>query len=163
MEGPRQLMARLLPAGEHQGTSPYFGCGTARRPAPTRPDRAVSQACHTFGAVPRPEADDSPLARTARLLSGQGRICRELGSPLYGDLLPWAAADLLDGGPTAAVLDGYLSEPGSSALALRMLGAVHALALTGQAPDLAAFYPSAGGTASPGADGAAAWPHCGRR
>lgn len=93
----------------------------------------------------------------ARLLGQQGRACRILGSPLYADLLPWAAADLLHGGPTAQVLDGYLAEPVSSVLALRMLGAAHALALTGQAPDLAAFYPSAGGTANPGPDGASAW------
>jgi hypothetical protein len=109
------------------------------------------------GAVERPGTDDSPLEHTARLLSGQGLACRALGSPLYGDLLPRAAADLLAGGPTAEILDGYLDQPVSSVLALRMLGAVHALVLTGQAPELAAFYPSAGGTASPGADGAAAW------
>jgi hypothetical protein len=93
----------------------------------------------------------------ARLLGQQGRACGLLGSPLYAELLPWAAADLLHGGPTAEVLDGYLAEPVSSVLALRMLGAAHALALTGQAPELAAFYPSAGGTESPGTDGARAW------
>jgi hypothetical protein len=109
------------------------------------------------GAVERPAAADSPLAHTARLLSGQGRACRALGSPLYGQLLSWAAADLLDGGPTAEILDDYLDQPVSSVLALRMLGGVHALVLTGQAPELAAFYPSAGGTASSGPDGVAAW------
>jgi hypothetical protein len=51
--------------------------------------------------VERPDTVSSPVGRTARLLSQQGTACRELGSPLYGDLLPWAAADLLDGGPTA--------------------------------------------------------------
>lgn len=98
---------------------------------------------------------ESPAEHAARLLVQQGRACRELGSPLYADLLPRAAADLLSGGPTAAVLDGYLAEPASSVVALRMLGAAHALALTGQAPRLAACYPSAGGTA--GSGGAAAW------
>jgi hypothetical protein len=104
-----------------------------------------------------PAGTDTSTRHTARLLSDQGRACRELGSPLYGDLLLCAAADLLDGGPTADVLDGYLTEPVSSVLPLRMLGAAHALALTGQAPELAAFYPSAGGAASPGTDGATAW------
>jgi hypothetical protein len=103
-------------------------------------------------------AAGSPVEHTARLLGQQGRACGILGSQLYADLLPWVAADLLHGGPTADVLDGYLAEPVSSVLALRMLGAAHALALTGQAPDLAAFYPSAGGTASAGPDGAGAWP-----
>jgi hypothetical protein len=55
------------------------------------------------------------------------------------------------------VLDGHLTEPGASALGLRMLGGAHALALSGQAPDLAAFYPSAGGTAGPGPASQAAW------
>ena len=84
---------------------------------------------------------ESPLERTVRLLRQQGEACRVLGSPLYGDLLEAAAADLRDGGPTAAVLDGHLTDRGPSALALRMMGGAHALVLSGQAPDLAAFYP----------------------
>ena len=92
----------------------------------------------------------------ARLMEWQAQVCRRLGSPFYADLLPLVAADLRGGGPTAEVLAGYLSAPSSSALPLRMLGAAHALALTGQAPELAACYPSAGGGA--GAAGAAAWP-----
>lgn len=76
--------------------------------------------------------------------------CDGLGSPLYAGLLRHAADDLLAGGPTAGVLDGHLADPGRSALALRMLGGVHALVLTGQAAELAAFYPSAGGTADAG-------------
>jgi hypothetical protein len=39
-----------------------------------------------------------------------------------------------------------------------MLGGVHALVLTGRADELAAFYPSAGGTADPGHDASLAWP-----
>lgn len=100
---------------------------------------------------------ESPLERTVRLLGQQSRDCRIFGSPLYGDLIEAAAADLRDGGPTAAVLDGHLNEPGASALALRMMGGAHALVLSGQAPDLAAFYPSAGGTADPGPASQAAW------
>ena len=49
-----------------------------------------------------------------------------------------------------------------SALALRMLGGVHALVLTGQAPELAPFYPSAGGTADPGPAAPGRGPRCGR-
>ena len=102
-------------------------------------------------------ADYTPAEYTAWLLGEQGRACRVLGSPLYADLLSWAAADLRAGGPTLDVLDGYLDGPQSSVLALRLLGAAHALALTGQAPGLASYYPSAGGTASPGPAGADAW------
>jgi hypothetical protein len=56
------------------------------------------------------------------------------------------------------VLDGHLDDAGRSALALRMLGGVHALVLTGQAPELAEFYPSAGGRADPGPGASLAWP-----
>jgi hypothetical protein len=65
---------------------------------------------------------------------------------------------VLAGGPTAAVLDGHLGDPGRGALPLRMLAGVHALVLAGEAPALAAFYPSAGGTAAAGPGAAAAWP-----
>lgn len=100
--------------------------------------------------------DEAPADATARRIRRQALACRELGSPLYGALLDHAADDLLAGGPTAAVLDGYLTSPWRSALALRMLGGAHALVLTGQAPELAQFYPSAKGTADPGPDGARA-------
>ena len=81
----------------------------------------------------------------ARLLRLQATACGELGSPIYRDLLRHAADDLLAGGPVAAVLDGYLDDRLASALALRLLGGVHALVLSGRASDLAVFYPSAGG------------------
>ena len=93
------------------------------------------------------QPSESPQARTARLLRWQADACRELGSPLYGDLLTHAADDLLAGGPTVEVLRGHLEDRLSSVLALRLLGGVHALALSGQAPELAAFYPSCGGSA----------------
>jgi hypothetical protein len=89
----------------------------------------------------------SPIERTANLLSRQGEACRDIGSPLYGDLLTHAAADLLAGGPVADVLDGHFDTRPSGVLALRMLGGAHALALSGQAPELAAWYPSTGGQA----------------
>jgi hypothetical protein len=43
------------------------------------------------------------------------------------------------------VLRGYEDAPGPSALALRLMGAVHRLVLRGDAPELAAHYPSTGG------------------
>jgi hypothetical protein len=89
----------------------------------------------------------SPAERTARLLRLQSNACREIGSPLYGDLLARAADDLLAGGPVADVLAGHLDSRPAGVLALRMLGGAHALALGGQAPELAAWYPSAGGHA----------------
>jgi hypothetical protein len=101
---------------------------------------------------------ESPQQRTARILRTQATHCEHLGSTLYAGLLRCAADDLLAGGPVAAVLDGHLADPGRSALALRMLGGVHALVLTGRAAELATFYPSAGGTADPGYGARLAWP-----
>ncbi len=108
-------------------------------------------------AVATSDPAESPLARTAKLLRWQAEACRELGSPLYGDLLLHAAADLLADGPTATVLAGHLEDRLSSVLALRLLGGAHALALAGRAPGLAAWYPSAGGVADTEPGSPRAW------
>jgi hypothetical protein len=108
-------------------------------------------------AVGTADLNGTPEARTARLLRWQADACRELGSPLYGDLLLHAADDLLAGGPTADVLRGHLDDRLASVLALRLLGGAHAVALSGHAPDLAAFYPSAGGAADPEPGSPRAW------
>ena len=50
------------------------------------------------------------------------------------------------GGRPRTVLAGHEDDPGPSALALRLLGSVHRLVLERRAGDLAAFYPSVGGT-----------------
>jgi hypothetical protein len=102
-----------------------------------------------------PEAP--PEARTAQIMRWQADACRELGSPLYGDLLVRAADDVLTGGPTADILRGHLDDRLSSVLALRLLGGAHALALSGRAPELAAYYPSAGGTLDPAPGSPRAW------
>jgi hypothetical protein len=76
----------------------------------------------------------------------QALWCKKLGSPLYHHLLNLAADDYEDGGPVQALLARYQHEPRGSALPLRMMGAVHRLALTGEAREIARFYPSCGGT-----------------
>ena len=76
-------------------------------------------------------------------LLGQARACAELGSPMYAELLTRAADD--PGTAVADVLDGRTA-PGS---VLGMLATVHRLVLEGLAPDLAAYYPTAGGTKDP--------------
>ena len=84
----------------------------------------------------------------------QGDYCGRLGSPMYEVLLGRAAEDAEAGGPIATVLDGYPHEPIASAMALRLMGAVHRLVLEGRVPTLAAHYPSAGGDG----DADRAWP-----
>jgi hypothetical protein len=76
----------------------------------------------------------------------QADWCRRLGSPLCAYLLTQCAFDYEQDGPLRGLLQPHEHEPGM-ALPLLMLGAVHRLVLEGQAPELARYYPSAGGSA----------------
>ena len=97
-----------------------------------------------------PEATETLAKRLRR----QAVWCAELDSPLYASLLESAADDLGLEGPVWAVLEGFQEEPGSAALALRLMGAVHRLVLDDTLSDLAAHYPSTGGDGDP----STAWP-----
>jgi hypothetical protein len=90
--------------------------------------------------------DFAPLAERFRWQAG---ACEGLGSPLYGGLCRRTADDIEAGGPLRQVLAGHEDDPRDSMLQLRLLGAVHRLALSGRAPALAACYPSTGGGAAP--------------
>jgi hypothetical protein len=79
-------------------------------------------------------------------LRWQAAWCERLGSPLYAQILEAVARDVEQGGPSWKLLAGRESEPAQAFLALRVLGAVHRLVLSGRLPELAALYPSAGGT-----------------
>jgi len=91
--------------------------------------------------------------RTAFLLRDQASYCAAMGSPLYARLLERAADDAEAGGPVQELLAPF-DAPNlrADALALRLMAAVHRLVLTGEAPRLAAYYPTAGGSAA--SDGA---------
>lgn len=85
----------------------------------------------------------------------QATACGRLGSPMYAELLDRIADDVESGGLLVAeVLAGHEHDAGPSALALRLAGSVHRLVLSGEAPALAAYFPSAGGAW----DLEAAWP-----
>jgi hypothetical protein len=83
--------------------------------------------------------------------------CRTLGSPIYAALMVHAADDLAADGPVAAVLAGHDEDPVPAALAMRLVGAVHRLALAGEAPALGRFYPSVAGDAVERFDAGRAW------
>ena len=83
--------------------------------------------------------------RMAGRFRDQARACAQLGSPMYAGLLDRVADDIDSGGVSVEILDGHENDPGPSALALRLAGSVHRLVLSGQAPELAIFYPSVGG------------------
>ena len=78
---------------------------------------------------------------------------RDGRSRLYVELMRGAAADADAGGVVAEVFAGDPATRGPVP-ELRLLAALHHLVLSGDAPQLARFFPSAGGDASP--DGA--WP-----
>lgn len=84
------------------------------------------------------------------VLAFQASECRRAGSALYEAILDGVAADLRAGGVSARLLEGREDDPFGSALALRLLGAVHRIVLEGRAPALAAIYPSVGGTVGAG-------------
>jgi hypothetical protein len=86
-----------------------------------------------------------PPATLEEILEVQARACAEAGSALYARILRAVVEDVRAGGPCAVVLRPHVRDPYGSALALRLLGAVHRLVLEGRAPGLAANYPSAGG------------------
>jgi hypothetical protein len=85
------------------------------------------------------------VERLALRLRRQAAWCAELGSPLYASLLEKSADDLEVKGPVWQVLRGFEDEPGTAAIALRLMGAVHRLVLDETLADLARHYPSTGG------------------
>jgi hypothetical protein len=73
-------------------------------------------------------------------LARQADRCRELGSPFVAAVLD-AADRQLDAAPvTAAMVRNWPGDPASAAVALRLNGALHALARRGEPAALAALY-----------------------
>ena len=112
-------------------------------------DPSASERPGTAREIPRPPPNDLPA-----LLRFQSDQCAVNGSTLYAVLLAQVAEDVEGGGPCLDVLRGHERDPFGTALALRFMGGVHRLVLEGDAPDLAPYYPSAGGTL----EASDAWP-----
>src|SRR5215472_1774370 len=79
------------------------------------------------------------------LCRAQAQWCERLGSPLYAYLLHRAAEDYEQSGPVRELLAPHANDRRGSVLPLRMMGAAHRLALLGEMPELARYYPSCGG------------------
>lgn len=75
-------------------------------------------------------------------------------APLYVELMRGMADDWEAGGPVRQICRGWEASSAAAAVQLRLLGGLHRVVLRGQAPDLAPFYPTVGGTAGP----QGAWP-----
>jgi hypothetical protein len=77
----------------------------------------------------------------------QSLSCHELGSPLWAAALDRLADDVDDDGPTWRVLQTREMRFGDAG-PLRLIGLAHRMALSGEAPTLAAVLPSCGGIAN---------------
>lgn len=106
----------------------------------------------TVDDVDRPRG--AVRARLAALARDQADSFDRLGSPFYRDLYAPVADDIEAGGPCFELLAPLVDEPFGRTLGMRLLGGVHRLVLEGEAPELAAHYPSTDGDG----DAAAAWP-----
>src|SRR3954454_23736543 len=80
----------------------------------------------------------------------QAGACAYLGSPLYAGLLEHIAEDVEAQGPSWRALERFAGWERDTAYALRLMGAIHRLVLTGEGPPLAPPF-------GPGADPARAW------
>jgi hypothetical protein len=87
-------------------------------------------------------------------LDGHIELARRVGSPFYAVLLERRRADAAAGGPIRAALRGHERDRFDEWDGFRLLAGVHRIMLSGQAPELEAHYPSAGGDG----DAEAAWP-----
>lgn len=70
--------------------------------------------------------------------------CERLGSPFTARVLASAIEELGHGGNLEVLIGAWPGDPVRDALPLRIAGALHALVLSGTAPDLAALYPPQG-------------------
>jgi hypothetical protein len=95
--------------------------------------------------------DQSPREKVAAEFHFQSGTCADIGSAIYGDLCLQIARSLEaeDGGPLWPVLESHAHLRFGLAVPLRFLGAVHRLALNGDAPNLSRHYPSCGGEPGP--------------
>lgn len=96
-------------------------------------------------------SDATRLVENLRL---QAVGCDHLGSPFYAGLLQLMADDVEAAGPVLALLGPHAGESFGAAYPIRVLGGVHRVVLSGEAPALAAHFPTTGGDG----DVDAAWP-----
>jgi hypothetical protein len=85
-----------------------------------------------------PHADWQSIAEAFRK---QVAWCRALDSPFSARVLASLAADIEAEGILPGIIGDWPGDPVADALSLRVLGALHALVLTGAAPALASLYP----------------------
>jgi hypothetical protein len=80
-----------------------------------------------------------------RAFRKQADACAAMNAPIYADLLARCADDFAGGGTIAQLVSDWSGHPVLDNLSMRLMGAAHFLALRGDAPALAACFPSTGG------------------
>ena len=90
------------------------------------------------------DSEAGSVGLSARFRRHADALVHSERSPLYIRLMR-AAADDIDAGGVVSRLFAGISVPPGSVPQLRLMGALHYLVLSGHAPALAEFYPSAGG------------------
>ena len=81
------------------------------------------------------------LERVLAHFREQAVFCTSYGSPFTGELIAAMADDLESGGPTAALVGDWPTNPRADALSLRLAGALHFAVLSNRDAALAALYP----------------------
>jgi hypothetical protein len=107
-----------------------------------------------FATVAQASTISDPHAKLVAHIRVQAHGCRQSGSPFYGALFDQMADDVDRRGVFWRLLEPFAAEPFGTVRPLRVIGAVHKLVLSGQAPALARHFPSVGGDG----DAVAAWP-----
>jgi hypothetical protein len=87
------------------------------------------------------------MSDLVRRFHQQADSCLVYNSELTAVLLHAAADDMEQGGVVAELMAPHADDPAGSVPSLRFAGSLHRLVLEGRAPELAAHYPSVGGTA----------------
>jgi hypothetical protein len=102
-------------------------------------------------------SDAPPFEGLIQSLKIQAAVCGRMASPFSEAILGAAANDVASGGPTRALLERWAGastrELMADAVPLRLLGALHDLALSGDHEALTAAYPAEGSSG----DAEAAW------
>ncbi|MET0740505.1 MAG: DUF2332 domain-containing protein [Candidatus Nanopelagicales bacterium] len=90
---------------------------------------------------------DKAVLQLRDMFLRQEQASARMGAPMYADLCKRSAADVLAGGPVLRVAAAHLDAL-PKLTPLRLLGGLHRVVLSGRAPELAAYYPNVGGTAT---------------
>ncbi|MGH8829155.1 MAG: DUF2332 family protein, partial [Jiangellaceae bacterium] len=89
------------------------------------------------------------MTTLSRRFREHAAACDQMDAPLYGALMREMADDWDAGGVVREICAGWENASAADVVQLRLLGGLHRLVLTGEAPELQPYYRSSGGTRPP--------------